>query len=182
MPETQRTISEVYTLLADNTSAAISPEDLRDGFETWRMRHGQIYVADPGAAITISDTTSYFEATNPTWTLSAGAHQFDESGGNGRLTYTGSADVVVHIAFSFCFTTASNNQVCHWRIGKNGTADAASEVQRKTGTGSDVGSSAAHLITSMSQNDYLSVFVRNSSSSSNATLVTANLQVVSMPT
>jgi hypothetical protein len=182
MAETQRTVADVYILLGDNISNDISAEDLRDGFETWRMGHGQIYV-DPAdaAAITISDTTSYFEANAPVWTFSAGAHNFAETQ-NGRLYYTGVAPVVCHVAFSFSFTAASNNQLIHWRIGKNGTSDVASEIQRQVGTGADVGSSAAHLITTMSNGDYLSVFVRNETGSNNVTLESANLQVVTMPT
>lgn len=34
MPDTVRTFSEILTLLADNTSRAISPQDLRDGIVT----------------------------------------------------------------------------------------------------------------------------------------------------
>ena len=184
MAETQRTSSEIYTLLANNTTGAISPTDLRDAFATWRPGHGQIYVAAAAAAaISFSDSTSYVEVTGPAWTLSSGAHLFDESGGNGRLTYTG-ADVSVHVAASISMTASNNNQITHWRIGKTGTDDAASEIQRKIGTAADGGSTAMHLITTLSTNDYLSLFVRNESwtASETVTLEVANLQCVTMPT
>ena len=182
MADTQRDVATILSLLADNTSGAISPQDLRDAFVTWRMAHGQIYVAAAdAAAVTISDTTSYFEATTPVWTASSGLHWFDESAGNGRLTYTGAGDVVVHIACSVSFTTASSNQVIHARIGKNGTTDEASEMQRKVGTGSDVGAAALHLVTTMSTGDYLSLFFKNATSASNLTVEVANIQAMSMP-
>lgn len=183
MAETQRTTAAVYSLLADNTSGDISPQDQRDGFATWRMGHGQMYVAAAdAAAITVSDTSSYFEATNPAWTLSGGLHLFDESGGNGRLTYTGTAEVTCHIALSLSMTSASSNQVLHFRIGKSGTTDAASEIQRKVGTGTDVGALAMHLITNMTNGQYLSLWVRNATGANNITVETANLQAVTMPT
>lgn len=181
MAQTQRSTSEIYTLLADNVTGNISPQDIRDAFASWRMGHGQIYVpATAAAAITIANTTDYVECTAPVWTLSAGGHLFDESAGNGRLTYTGLATSYMHIAYSYSMTTASNNQVTHFRIGKNGITDEASEVQRKVGTGADVGAGACHLVTSMSTGDYLSVWVRNSTSASDVTLVCCNLQAVSM--
>ena len=182
MADTQRSVSAVLALLADNTAGDISAQDLRDAFVSWRMGMGQIYVAATDrATVTISDTTNYFEVTNPVWTLSSGGVWVDESGGNGRLTYTGTADVMCHIACTISFTAASNNQVMHWRIGKNGTTDAASEVQRKVSTGADVGSTALHLVTSMTTGQYLSLWVRNATTASNVTLECANLQLVTMP-
>jgi hypothetical protein len=183
MAETQRTIADIYTLLSNNVTGAISPTDLRDSFETWRMSHGQIYIpATNATATTISDTTSYFEVTAPAWSLTTGAasHNFDESAGNGRLTYTGTEPVTVHVAFSYSMTTASNNQVTHFRVGVDGTTDVASEVQRKVGTGTDVGAGACHLISTLTTGQYLSVFVRNSTSASNVTVVCCNLQAVGM--
>ncbi len=183
MADTQRSVAAIEALLADNTSGNISPQDLRDGFASWRNGHGQIFVAAAdAAAITISDNTSYFETSAPVWTLSSGAHWFDESGGNGRLTYTGTTPLVVHIACSISMTSGSNNQITHWRIGLTGVTDAASEVQRKIMTGTDVASTALHLITTVDTNDYLSLWVRNATGANNVTLEVSNLQVMTMPT
>jgi hypothetical protein len=183
MADTQRTTSAALALLADNTQGNISPQDLRDGFVTYQMRHGQIYVAaaDSGA-VTISDTTNYFEMNSgPTWTLTSGAHDFDMSAGNGRLTYTGTADVWMHCALSLSFTTAQNNRLLHVRLGVSGTTDAASEAQRWVSTGSDVGSTAVHLVARLTNGDYVSAFLRNATNADNATVQVCNLQVVTMP-
>ena len=178
---TQRTTAAIAALLADNSTALISPQDLRDALDSWRNGHGQIYVpAAAAAAVTISDTTSYFEATAPAWTLSAGGHMFDESGGNGRLTYIGNEPMTAHIALSMSMTVGGTSDITHWRIGVNGTPDEASEIQRKVGTGADVGALAAHLITTVTNGDYISVWCRNSSNTDDITVETANLQVVSM--
>lgn len=183
MPDIQQTVAAITTLFADNTTRAISPQDLRDGFLSWRNAHGQLFVAAAdAAAVTISDTSSYFEVSNPVWTESSGLHLFNESGGSGRLTYIGIVPTVVHVACSISMTSGSNNQVTHWRIGLTGATDPASEVQRKIGTGTDVGSTALHLVTTMSNNDYLSLFVRNATGSNNVTVEVANIQVMTMPT
>jgi hypothetical protein len=183
MSQTQRTTTDVYNLLADNTSGGISPQDLRDGFATWRLGHGQIYVAAADAtAISIAATSNYYEATAVPWTLTSGAHLFDESAGNGRLTYTGVADVWCHVACSISVVPASPVQTLHFRIGLSGTTDAASEVIRYCANSTDIGSTALHLITGMSTGQYLSLWARNETSSANVTLHTANLQVVTMPT
>jgi hypothetical protein len=181
MADTQRTVSAILALLADNAAGDISPQDIRDAFVSWRMGHGQIYVAAADSGdITISDSVSYFEATAMTWTLSSGAHLWDESDGNGRLTYTGTVAMTCHIACTISYTCASSSQVLHWRIGKNGTTDEAGEVQDKIGTGTDVQSTAIHLITSVSNGDHISLFARNATSTANVTIEAANLQVVSM--
>ena len=182
MADTQRSVSTILGLLATNTTGDISAQDMRDALVTWRQCHGQLYVpAAARAAVTISDTTNFFEATTPAWTLSTGAHLFDESAGNGRLTYTGTAAVDVHVALSVSFTSVGSNQVVRLRIGKNATPDPASEAHRKIGAGTDVGSTAIHLITSMSTGDYVSLWVRNVDNASDVTIEVANIQVVSMP-
>jgi hypothetical protein len=183
MADTQRTIAQILALLADNNSGDISAQDIRDAFTTWRMGHGQIYIPDPGGATgTIDNTTNWFEATFTTWINdSAVAYLFDMSQGNGKLTYTGAVPVFAHLAFSFTTTVSGSNKKIGYRIGVNGTSNAASEIQRYVATGSDVGAGACHVIAALNPNDYISIFVRNFSSATSVNLNTANLQAVVMP-
>lgn len=171
MVETQKTVSEIYTLLADNATGAISPRDLRDSFASWRPGHGQLYVAaaDSGA-VSFTDATTYVEVVAPTWTLSSGAYLFDQSDGNGRLTYTGVANAVAIVNVAVSMTSNASNEVTDWRLGKNGTSDVASEIDRKIGTGSDIGAMATQLITTVEQGDHLSLFVRNEDWTANETI------------
>lgn len=182
MADTQRTVSAILALLADNTSRAISPQDLRDAFVSWRMASGQIYIPDgSGAATTISGTANYYEVTDGTWSLSGDAYLFDESGGNGRLTYIGTEPIMAHIACTLSSVCAASTQVLHFRLGITGTTNANAEVQMKIGTGSDVISTALHLIAELDTNDYISLWVRNATSAANVTVNVANLQAVTMP-
>jgi hypothetical protein len=182
MAETQRTVAEIYALLADNTTSAISPQDLRDAFESWRPAVGGIYVtvANRGA-ITIADSTNYFEATAMTWTLSSPESRlFDESAGNGRLTYIGVPDVLVRVSLSVSMTAVGINQLLHFRIGKNATTDDASQITRYVTTGSDIGASATQLLTTLSTGDYVSVWARNETSAGNVNIEVANLQAITV--
>ena len=183
MAQTQRTTTEVFSLLADNTSGLISPTDVRDGFETWRMGHGQLYVENGnGSPVTVAVAGTFYEMIQSTWTPSTGLHLFDESAGNGRLTYIGVADVVVHVAASISFTAGQNNITTRFRLGKNSTPDPAAEAQRKIGTGSDVGSTAIHLVTTLSTGDHVSLWATTIGTPSTITLACANLQAITMPT
>jgi hypothetical protein len=179
MAETQRTVADLITRLADNTSGAISPEDVRDIVASLRPSFGQIYVsAAAAAAVTISNTTGYFEATAPAWTLSASAHNVDESDGNGRLTYTGATTLRALVTCTVSMTCAGSNDVLHFRIGKNGVSAEASEVQRKIGTGADVGAAALTFATDLTTGDHISLFVRNSTATDDVTIEVASLQLI----
>ncbi len=183
MTQTQRTVAEVYALLPDNITEDISPQDVRDALITWRPACGSIYVAAADrATITIPNNTDYVEATAPAWTLHANGYLFDESDGNGRLTYTGIADVVMIVTATFSMTSASNNQVTHWRLGKNATPDAASETQRKIGaTGTEVGAAAVTMLEPMSTGDYVSLWVRNATAGNDVIVEVATIAAITMP-
>jgi hypothetical protein len=180
MADTQRTLAAILTLLADNTSGAISPQDLRDAVVSLRSGHGLLSVAAAAAAVvTIPDTTNYVEITNPVWTLGSNNYLFDESNGNGQMTYLGTESVEVDINATLSFTAPANNQVLHFRIGKNGSTIAASEVQQKVGTGSDVETVPITATVQLTTGDHLSLFVRNETAIQDITVQTATMHVKS---
>ena len=180
MAQTQGTIASTWAGLADNTNNQISPEDLRNAFETWRPRHGQIYQVGNASETAIANTTTYCAATLSGTTLSTGAYGFD-SPSSGQLRYTGANDVMLHFVITVSLTVATNNQLIHFRVAKNGTTDEASECRRFVATGTDVGAVAVHVMASASQNDYLELAVRNQTSAANVTITTINIQAVSIP-
>jgi hypothetical protein len=183
MAETQRTVAEILALLADNTTQAISPQDERDAFVTGRSGYGQIYVpATDAAAVSIGDTTNYFEATTtPAWTLSANPYFFDESAGNGRLTYIGVADVICVATLTVSLTVSGTNQLIHFRLGKSGTDDLASEIIRYVTIGTDVGAASTQVMTPLSTGQYISAWFRNETSTGNVTIEAANLKAITLP-
>lgn len=183
MVDTQRSVSTILGLLPNNANGQISEQDIRDAFVSWRNGHGQIYVTeDDTATVTISVQDTWTEATEPVWSVTSGLHWFDESAGNGRLTYTGTSDCVVHIACTFSFKGATNSEIWEFGLALNGAVDNAAHVHMKIGNATDARSSALHLVTTMSTGNYISLFVKNLDSTANMTLVVANIQVMTMPT
>lgn len=170
MADTRRSKAALAALLADNTSADISPQDLRDFLVSASPPFGTVYVST-ASATTISTPSTYTKVAGTT-TLTNAA-EFDMPANN-RLRYTGTPDVHVHVAVTIGVTSASNSQILAFRVGKNGDAtgtDAvASTVKHKTGTASDIVSTAVHYDTMMSNGDYLELFIANESGASNATV------------
>jgi len=170
MADTRRSLSALQTLLADNTTGAISPQDVRDLLVSASPPYGSIYVST-AAATTIAASSTYYKAAGTT--TSTNLKEFDMPANN-RLRYTGAADIHIHGVVTVALTTASSSQVIGLRVGKNGSASGtdsvASQVEHKTGTGTDVISTAIHVDTMLSTNDYLELWVANETTGSNLTI------------
>lgn len=133
---------------------------------------GEISVTTPVATV-LSDTSTFVPILG-TFAASAGAVNFDMPL-NGRLRYTGTKAVCLHIAAAASMTAASNNQTIEFVIMKNGIAIAPSRIQRRVATGADVGAASFHGFIDVVTNDYIEIGVRNITSASNITATTANL-------
>lgn len=177
MADTKRSLADIYALLADNTAGDISAQDMRDVVATLQPDHGEVSITATSAT-TISDTTSYFQIAG-TYALSADAMDWDMNT-NGQLRYIGAADRVAHIALSCSMTSGSSNQVIYMGVAKGGTIITPSIVQRKIGTGADVGSAATHAFIEVSTNDYLTGVVRNTTAANDVTFETLNLFAMGM--
>lgn len=142
--------------------------------------YGEIDVlaADSGT-VTIANTTNYVELTGTaTWTLGANS-AFDQVA-NGRLRYTGTTAVEGYVSAVVSMSTGTNNQVLFFRLGINGTTQPATEVHRKTGTGGDVGAMPMSGLLSLTQNDYVSIWVRNTTAIVDVDVEVAHLNVVTI--
>ena len=165
MADTERTKSAILTLLADNTSGAISPQDVRDTVVSLIPGYGGMYISS-AAATTIAGASTWTKGAGTT--TSTGLSNFTMPADN-RLTYTGTPDVHCHIAMSFSVTSAGNNKTYEFGVALNGTINTASIVSRKIATGADVGSSACHTDITLSTNDYIEMWVQNTSDGTNMT-------------
>ncbi len=190
MADTVRTIADLKALLANNTTGAISPQDLRDFLETFRQDHGEISMDTP-TATSVSVASDWLKVDGTTALSSGTQMRFDDdSGQKNRLRYTGTTTRIMHIAVSISMTCASNNQVLEFAVIKNGAVSgssitdvnsAASVIQRKVGTGTDVGSTALHAFIPMTTNDYIELYGRNTTSTANFTVETLNMVAIGMP-
>ena len=177
MVQTQRSITALYAVLPDNTSGNISPEDVRDIVETLRHGHGEIST-NASAETSIAVAGTYVKAAGTT-TLSPDAHNWTMPADN-RLTYSGTANRVVHLALTVSFTAAGNNKNIRMRIAKNGATVARSEVQRFVATGADVGSTALHHFDNVAPTDFFELFVTNMTDTTNLTVLQFNMFIMDM--
>lgn len=142
--------------------------------------HGEIYISSTSAT-SFADATNYVALAGTFALTSALSHEFDMNT-NAQLRYTGTDTKIFHVACSFSFTSSANNQIVHWVVAKSGTPVTTSVLQNKIGTGTDVQSSAMHALVSMDTNDYLSIYVKNTTWTAAETITgtTANLFAMGM--
>lgn len=178
MPDTMRSLTTLGTILADNISGDITPQDLRDALlATVQPGHAEISITS-AEATTLPSPDEWYAASG-IFALTSPAMNWDMQT-NGQLRYTGAAMRVCHIAFSFSLTAAGNNKQYSFGVAKNGAVLVPSILSVFKGTGASLGSSAAHAYTTLMPNDYLSIVVRGDTDTTAPTLLYANLFVMDM--
>lgn len=176
MADTQRTITEILALCADNTAGAISPQDIRDVIETLKPTFGGLYVTVPAATTLATGVMTKAAGT----TALTHVHNWSMPTNN-RLQYNGVAGAHGHIAASVSLTCAGNNQDIRVGIAKNGSVIASSILSNRILTGSDVRSTALHTDDMLAPGDYLEFFVANDSGTSQITMQQGYLFCMTMP-
>jgi hypothetical protein len=173
MTDTMRTLSALATLLADNETGAINPQDIRDAIlATVQPGYAEMSVT-ASAATTHADTSTWSEVAG-TWALTDASDHWAMAV-NGRLNYTGAAVREVNISAAISMTAAGVNVVTEWAIGIDGVPLTPSIIRRKISTGADVGAAAVFGHADISPGSYISLMCRNITS---ATATTADLSNV----
>ena len=173
MADTQRTLAEILTFLADNTTGDISAQDLRDAVLSLSGGHGAAYISSAAAQPTIVQNTWYEVAG--TWTLSADHHNWTLPSA-GRLQYDGAARTDVFVIGNFSYTSASNNTTYEVGVGLDGTVIPSSIQRTKIGTGADTQSvSVAAQLEVAAGTSYLCLMIRNIDSTAKPTVVLGHI-------
>lgn len=150
--------SEGGTLKTKNSSGEIT--------EIAPLPMGELFMVGNSTVSNVTIAGTFIKAAGTT-TLTAGARNFDMPVSN-RLRYTGTNTKMFHIAFTCTYhTTGGSNQVLRFQVYKNGLPVAASVIKDTMRTSSDFNSTAIHAMASMSQNDYLEVWVTNDTNAAN---------------
>ena len=171
MADTVRTLAELLVLLADNTSGAISEQDMRDVVVSLSPAHGGMYIStaiETSIAGTSTDGSNAVKALGTT-TAFASLQDMDMPASN-RLRYTGAANRLFTIQVAISTIAAANSKVFGWYLAKNGTVITESLITRKQGTGADVGALALLWQIELAQNDYIEVFLEDQTDTTNATM------------
>lgn len=178
MAETQRTLADLISRLADNATGDVSPEDVRDIVETIRPRFGGLFITS--AAPTLPSGVGVMTKASGT-TTATNLHGFTMPASN-RLQYNGTVAVHGHIALSVSMLSPSaNNQYVRIGIAKNGVVEASSILERKIANAADVGATALHTDVVMNPGDYLEIFLANDTSTNTIQLAYGYLFCMTMP-
>jgi len=168
MADTQRAKTSLATLLADNTSGDISPQDLRDFMESMDLATGLIYISS-SAATTIGGAGTFVKAAGTTTSIFLNRCTMPA---DNRLTYTGTP-TVNGIAFaSASISCGSASQEFGIRIAENGSTLATTDNRTWGATASQKHSISTWGYAALATNDYLEVFVCNETGANNITVNT----------
>jgi hypothetical protein len=169
--ETQRTITDLYTRLADQATGDISPEDVRDIVETLRVDHVQMYLSS--SAVTNVAVAGTFLKVAGTTALTADNRHFSSPVSN-RLQYDGAAKRLVYATANISFTSASPNKEMRFRWALGGVTIAASEI-RRYGASASVASCSCSVLSEMTTSQYLELFATNVTDTTDLTVTALNI-------
>ena len=96
----------------------------------------------------------------------------------GKIVYNGTSERVAAIHVSATFSpVASNNQEIFIQIAKNGTVEAGSKITRKVDAAESANASTFFNV-SLSQNDFIELYIGNDTSTDNVVLIDAIVGIV----
>ncbi len=155
----------------DNQSAAITAQDLRDFAESMSPPFAS-YDVTTDLVTTCTDQNTWYKAGIDSGATEAHNLRNCTHTSPNKLTYTDAPTVHVHMALSLSAAVSANNQTIGFGIGHNGVIESASELERKIAVQNDVGSLALHWDNTVSQDDYLELYVRNVTSAGKIVTIT----------
>lgn len=182
MTDTQRALDDftnattgLFTATAG--SGDISAQDLRDFALTLNLSVGGMYVSS-SAETTISVGGTSVKSAGTT-TAMAPLNRFTMPASN-RLTYTGTPDITALYVATGGLQVASTAALLSLSVADGGTEIASSVQSADAHTAAEPVTITSVGITTLSQNDYLEMFVANEDGTDNVTLATGQLVVVGM--
>ncbi|MFZ3011832.1 MAG: hypothetical protein WA060_02450 [Minisyncoccia bacterium] len=142
------------------------------------------YFSTTGTAVPIaasSNGSTNMVLVAPTTALSMGEFEFDNGGANnGRLRYTGATTKMFHTAITMSIAPDGANDTFVVGLAKNGTVISSSKVLQKITNASDTQAFAFHLMVELATNDYIEVYIGNTSDADDLILKTLNIFAVGM--
>lgn len=178
MPETPRSLTALLTALADNTTAQITPEDIRDAVVSLYPSRGQIQLAPGGTAVTTFTGSGVYTSLKGTTELDA-----DVSNGNvampsnGVIKWQKAQNQILLANATLEVLPAANNKRYTFTFAKNGVAipNLAFTAFFANLSGNPAGIFLSGLV-AIGQGDELSVVVKNDT---DTTSLTANVLTIS---
>lgn len=182
MSQTQRTLAALVTILADNVSGAISPEDIRDMLVSLTPSRGGMTIEPAGSLVTGIVTTATWTTLAGTWTSNGEIDMRDWSmSANGVLKYSGTESQAALITGKVGLTPGAGNTEYSLAYALNGTANERFAASHRF-AGAQAGTARTTMpITAMitiATNDEISLMVRNDTGTEDCTAHRATLSVI----
>ena len=140
---------------------------------------GFLHMLDNTTATAITGTASYFKAAGTT-TASSANSKFTSPSSN-RLTYTGAFTQSFFVTVNCNVRTSVSTQTINIVIAKNGTNISESEMTILCAAGSTPSFGGTQCVVELTDNDYIELFVRNTSSVNNVIVSDLNMNVLKIP-
>lgn len=180
MADARRSLAALQSLLADNTSGDISPQDIRDVLLSVVPPRGSFYVS-AAAETTISGSGTWTKASGTTTSVSLVSFTMPA---NNRLTYAETQSRRALIAVSASIKPAATDKqiavgVYHYDdSGASGAilSDSVQTAYLTTATGETQYSLLAEC--TIETDDYLELHIKNDTDAVNATVTNASFRVV----
>lgn len=178
MADTDRSIADILALFPDNSTGAVSPQDLRDMVVSLQTAYGDMYVSS-ALATTLGTTGTAVKAGG---TTTAGILQDFSMPTDNRLRYDGAATRAVHaVATATILSTAVSQDITAYIYHYDNSSTSGAVVAKSAAAHSlSTVASEPHAITVQAQvemdtNDYLEFWLANDTSSQNVTAQNMNL-------
>lgn len=141
------------------------------------------YFSMTGTAVAIaaqSDGSSNMVVCPPVTTLNNDM-EFDNGGSNnGRLRYTGETTKTFHVACTITIAPVAANDTFVFGVAKGGTVIAGSKVLVQAINSAAMRSTAMHVMVSLATNEYLELYVGNTTDADDVTIHSLNLFAMGM--
>lgn len=144
-----------------------------------RAPMGELYMNANTTVTNITNAGVYVKVAGTSY-FSSGGYQFSDGGTNNRLVYTGPYMKHFHIACTISVKSTASGSNLKAIIYKSGSPLISSTIQTKMGSSSDIVSTAIHVATHMSTNDYLELWITNTAGTSDFTITEMNLFALGM--
>jgi hypothetical protein len=140
---------------------------------------GFMYMIDNTTATGTNNTTLWFKALGTTTAMGTNS-KFTMPSSN-RLTYTGAFSQSFMVTVNCNVRTSVSTQNINIGIAKNGTIISESAMTILCAAGSTPSFGATQIVVELTTNDYVELFVQNSSSANNTIVSDMNFNVIKIP-
>lgn len=140
---------------------------------------GFLHMLDNTTGTAITGTAGYFKAAGTT-TASSANSKFTSPSSN-RLTYTGAFTQSFFVTVNCNVRTSVSTQTVNIVIAKNGSVIMDSEMTILCAAGSTPSFGGTQTVVELTANDYIELFVRNTSSVNNIIVSDLNMNILKIP-